>query len=91
VNAGFDFDWKGIAGSLWATYTVAWTPVDEPDVRTQPYTLVSFRATFPISGPWSGELGVQNIFDQRYKEVQADGELNPGSPTQVVFTVRHGF
>ena len=91
VNAGFDFDWKGIQGSLWAMYTGPWTPVDEPGVRTQPYTLVNLRTTFPINGPWSGELGIQNIFDQRYKEVQADGSLNPGSPTQVLFTVRHGF
>ncbi|HUK62075.1 MAG TPA: TonB-dependent receptor, partial [Dongiaceae bacterium] len=88
---GFDADWKGITGSLWAAYMGSWTPVDEPGTLTKPYTLLNLRALFPISGPWSGVVGVQNILDQKYVEVQAAGFLSPGKPRQVLFTIRHGF
>lgn len=91
VDAGFDVEYKSVAGSLWAAYTGPWTPVNEPTVRTSPYTLVNLRATFPISGPWSGAAGIQNIIDQRYVEVRASGFLSPGTPRQFLLTVRHGF
>ena len=88
---GFDVDWKGISGSLWAAYMGSWVPVDEPGVYTKPYTLLNLRAVFPISGPWSGVVGMQNILDQKYVEVQSSGFLSPGAPRQLLVTVRHGI
>jgi len=91
VQGGVDLDYKGVTGSLWAAYTGPWTPVDQPDDRTTAYTLLNLRLVFPLSGPWSGAVGVQNILDQRYVEVQASGFLNPGTPRQLLFTLRHGL
>jgi outer membrane receptor protein involved in Fe transport len=91
VQAGFDLQQGSFAGSIWAAYTGAWTPVNEPGVLTSPYTLLNVRGIFPITGEWSGALGVQNILDQKYVEVQASGYLSPGTPRQVMLTVRHGF
>ena len=91
VDGGFDVAFDGVAGSIWAAYTGPWTPVNEPDVRTSPYALLNLRATVPFGGAWSGALGVQNILDQKYVEVQASGFVNPGTPRQFLFTIRHGF
>jgi outer membrane receptor protein involved in Fe transport len=91
ADVGIDVDYKGISGSLWGAYMGPWTPVNEPDTRTSPYTLLNLRAAFPLSGPWSGALGVQNILDQRYVEVQASGYVSPGTPRQLLLSVRHGF
>jgi outer membrane receptor protein involved in Fe transport len=91
VQAGIDVQEGLIEGSLWMTYTGAWTPVNQPDVRTSPYTLVNLRAAFPISGPWSGAMGVRNMFDAKYVEVQASGYVSPGQPRGILVTVRHGF
>lgn len=91
LDAGFDVQYKGVAGSVWTAYTGPWTPVNEPDVRTTAYALLNLRATVPFGGPWSAAIGVQNILDQKYVEVQASGFLNPGTPRQILFTLRHGF
>ena len=64
--------------------------MNEPTVRTAPYTLLNLRATFPLSGRWSGVVGIQNILDERYVEVQASGFVSPGTPRQFLLTVRHG-
>ncbi len=91
VQAGFDLQQGAFAGSIWAAYTGPWTPVNEPGVLTSPYTLLNLRGVFPVSGDWSGAVGVQNILDHRYVEVQASGFLSPGTPRQLVLSVRHGI
>ena len=93
VQGGFDFDLQEglIAGSLGAAYTGPWTPVNQPDVRTSSYTLVNLRAVVPLSGEWSAAIGVQNILDTRYVEVQASGYVSPGQPRAIMATIRHGF
>jgi outer membrane receptor protein involved in Fe transport len=91
VQGGFDVQQGSVTGSIWAAYTGPWTPVNEPGVRTSPYTLLNLRTVFPIGGPWSAAVGIQNILDARYVEVAASGFLSPGTPRQVMLTVRHGF
>jgi outer membrane cobalamin receptor len=90
VEGGFDVEHGSLAGSLWAAYTGPWTPVNQPTVRTSGYTLLNLRAAVPLSGPWSAVLGIQNILDQRYVEVQASGFVSPGQPRVFMITLRHG-
>jgi outer membrane receptor protein involved in Fe transport len=91
VQTGFDLQQGAFAGSIWAAYTGPWTPVNQVGVLTSAYTLLNVRGVFPIAGEWSGAVGVQNILDQKYVEVQASGFISPGTPRQLLLTVRHGF
>jgi len=90
LESGLDFDSRGYAGSLWAAYTGPFTPINEPDVRTSPYTLVHFRTTVPLAKSWSLGLGVQNLLDKRAIELRAAGFVSPTQPRTFLVTVRYG-
>ena len=89
LESGLDFESGGVAGSLWAAYTGPFTPINEPDVRTSPYTLVHFRTTVPVRGKWSLGLGVQNVLHRRAIELRAAGFVSPTQPRTFLVTVRY--
>jgi outer membrane receptor protein involved in Fe transport len=90
LESGIDFEHRGVAGSLWAAYTGPFTPINEPDVRTSPYTLVHFRTTLPIKGQLSLGIGVQNLLDRRAIELRAAGFVSPTQPRTFLVTMRYG-
>jgi outer membrane cobalamin receptor len=90
VEGGIDFGRMGIAGSLWAAYTGPFTPINEPDVRTAPYTLVHFRTTLPLKGDLSLGVGIQNLLDRRAIELRAAGFVSPAQPRTFLVTLRYG-
>jgi outer membrane receptor protein involved in Fe transport len=90
LEGGVDFEHRGVAGSLWAAYTGPFTPINEPDVRTSPYTLVHFRTTLPIKGKLSLGVGVQNLLDRRAIELRAAGFVSPTQPRTFLVTMRYG-
>jgi outer membrane cobalamin receptor len=90
LESGLDFQSGGIAGSLWTAYTGPFTPINEPDVRTSPYTLVHFRTTVPVAPKWSLGLGVQNLLNRRAIELRAAGFVSPTQPRTFLVTVRYG-
>jgi outer membrane receptor protein involved in Fe transport len=90
LESGVDFEHGGVAGSLWAAYTGPFTPINEPDVRTSPYTLVHFRTTLPLKKEFSLGLGVQNVFDRRAVELRAAGFVSPVQPRTFLVTLRYG-
>jgi outer membrane cobalamin receptor len=90
LESGVDFEHEGVAGSLWAAYTGPFTPINEPDVRTSPYTLVHFRTTLPLKKQFSLGLGVQNVFDRRAVELRAAGFVSPVQPRTFLVTLRYG-
>jgi outer membrane cobalamin receptor len=90
LESGIDFEHRGVGGSLWAAYTGPFTPINEPDVRTSPYTLVHFRTTLPIKGQLSLGIGVQNLLDRRAIELRAAGFVSPTQPRTFLVTMRYG-
>jgi outer membrane receptor protein involved in Fe transport len=90
IEGGADVQIRGVLGSLWAAYTGAFTPIDEPDARTPPFTLLNARGTIPVTSEWSFVLGVRNILDRRYPEVWASGYVSPGGPRTVLVAIRWG-
>ncbi|HKG92497.1 MAG TPA: TonB-dependent receptor [Gemmatimonadaceae bacterium] len=90
VEAGADFERRGLLGSVWAAYTGPFTPFGEPGGRADAFTLVHARVLVPLGGPWSLGVGVQNLLDDRYTELRASGFVSPGQPRTVLVTLRHG-
>jgi len=90
LESGVDFENRGVAGSLWAAYTGPFTPINEPDVRTSPYTLVHFRTTVPLRKGFSLGLGVQNVLDRSAVELRAAGFVSPTQPRTFLVTLRYG-
>lgn len=66
-----------------------YTPIGEPDVRTQPYALAELGATWDL-GAIGGALDVDvtNLLDTRYPELRASGFLNPGAPRTLRVGIR---
>ena len=87
VEGGVDFEKRGVRGSVWAAYTGPFTPVGEPDTRTDGFTLLHVRATAPLGTKWSVGVGVQNILDTRYPELRAAGFVSPGQPRTMLLTL----
>jgi outer membrane receptor protein involved in Fe transport len=74
----------GISANLVGPYS----PFDEPGVVRPAYGLlhVSGGATL---GATQIELGVRNVRDQAYRELEAGGFVSPGGPRSVYGTVRY--
>jgi outer membrane receptor for Fe3+-dicitrate len=90
LESGLDFGRRGVVGSLWAAYTGPFTPINEPDARTSPYTLLHFRITVPLRKQLSLGLGVQNILDRAAAELRAARFVNPTQPRTFLVTLRYG-
>ena len=67
-----------------------YSPFDDPGVTLSPYVLFHAGAGY-IFGHTSLELGVRNLFDQKYVEVQAGNALVPGQPITVYGSVQYVF
>jgi iron complex outermembrane receptor protein len=74
----------GVSANLVGPYS----PFDEPGVVRPAYGLlhVSGGATL---GATQIELGVRNVLDQAYRELEAGGFVSPGGPRSVYGTVRY--
>jgi outer membrane receptor protein involved in Fe transport len=67
-----------------------YSPFDEPGVTLSPYVLFHASAGY-LLGRASLELGVRNLFDQKYVEVQAGNFVAPGQPITVYGSVQYIF
>ena len=57
------------------------TPIGEPDIRTQPYAVLDLGTSVELRGLGAVlDLELQNVLDTRYPELRASGYLNPGAP-----------
>ena len=64
-----------------------YTPIGEPDIRTQPYIVFDLNGQVPLGAGLQLDVAIQNLFDQKYPEIRASGFINPGPP----LTVRAAF
>lgn len=65
-----------------------YSPFDEPGVELPAYGLVHLSAFLRVRSV-ALELGIRNLFDHRYPELQAGGFLSPGSPRTIFTTLRY--
>jgi outer membrane receptor protein involved in Fe transport len=65
------------------------TPIGEPSVRTQVYSLVDLSGSVRLGrGRWTLEWELQNVLDTRYPEIRSSGYLNPGDPRVLRLSLR---
>jgi outer membrane receptor protein involved in Fe transport len=76
----------GVSANLVGPYT----PFDERGVVRPAYGLLHLSAGTTI-GAARIELGVRNVLDQAYRELEAGGFVAPGGPRSVYGTVRYAW
>jgi iron complex outermembrane receptor protein len=76
----------GISSTLVGPYS----PFDEPGVVRPAYGLLHVRGSATL-GAALIEVGVQNVLDQAYRELEAGGFVSPGRPRSVYGTVRYAW
>jgi outer membrane receptor protein involved in Fe transport len=57
-----------------------YTPIGEPDIRTQPYIVFDLSGQVPLGAGLQLDVAIQNLFDTKYPEIRASGFINPGPP-----------
>jgi outer membrane receptor protein involved in Fe transport len=79
--------WQLRAG---ADFVGPYSPFDEPGVVRPAYRLVHLSGGVRV-GRGLIELGVRNVFDRAYRELEAGGFVSPGQPRSLFGTVRYAF
>ena len=77
-------------GRVATNFQGPYSPFDEPGVTLPSYGLLHVSAGY-IFGHTSLELGVRNLLDQKYVEVQAGNFVAPGQPITVYGSVQYIF
>lgn len=67
-----------------------YSPFDEPGVTLPTYALLHLSGGMRV-GRTELQLGIRNLLDHRYPELEAGGFVTPGQPRSVVGTVRYAF
>lgn len=67
-----------------------YTPFDEPGVELPTYALIHLSGDVQLSHALVG-LGIRNLFDRVYPELQAGGFVVPGQPRSVYASVQYVF
>ena len=67
-----------------------YTPFDQPGVELPTYGLVHLTGGWRI-GNADLQLGIRNVFDTVYKELQAGGFVTPGQPRSVFGSIKYTF
>ncbi|HTR77362.1 MAG TPA: hypothetical protein VMH39_04605, partial [Gemmatimonadaceae bacterium] len=68
-----------------------YSPFDEPGVVLPSYTLFSITGVVRLGGAASLQVGVRNIFDLAYRELEAGGLITPGEPRALYGSIRYTF
>ncbi|HXY70457.1 MAG TPA: TonB-dependent receptor, partial [Gemmatimonadales bacterium] len=93
----------GVVSATWAPPGRAWrlgasanavgpySPFDEPGVTRPAYALVHLSGGVRVApGDWL-ELGVRNLFDRAYRELEAGGFVSPGQSRSLYLALRTGL
>jgi len=66
-----------------------YTPIGEPTVTTQPFSVVDLGGSIGLGNATSIDLDLLNLFDTKYPELRASGFINPGAPRSLLVSVRY--
>jgi len=69
-------------------FTGPFTPIGEPGVTTEAYSVVDLGGSVALSEKTSIDLDVLNVFDTKYADIRASGYINPGAPRSLLVSVR---
>jgi outer membrane receptor protein involved in Fe transport len=64
------------------------SPFDKPGVLRPAYVLAHLSASVAIAAGDELEVGVRNLFNRAYPELEAGGYVSPGQPRSVFVTLR---
>ncbi len=67
-----------------------YSPFDEPGVVRTPYGLLQLSGGYRIGGA-EMQVGIRNLLDIHYRELEAGGFVTPGSPRELFGSVRYHF
>ncbi len=65
-----------------------YSPFDEPGVLRPAYALAHLGAAIEIAPGDEIEVGIRNLFNRAYPELEAGGYVSPGQPRSVYVTLR---
>jgi len=65
-----------------------YTPIGEPNVTTQAYSVVDMGGSIALGRLTSLDVDLLNVFDAKYPELRASGYINPGAPRSLLISVR---
>ncbi len=68
-----------------------YSPFDEPGVVLPSWTLFSVTGVVRVGAAASLQVGVRNVFDLAYRELEAGGLITPGEPRAVYGSLRYHF
>jgi len=66
-----------------------YSPFDEPGVVLPSWTLFSVTGVLRLGAAASLQVGVRNVFDLAYRELEAGGLITPGEPRAVYGALRY--
>jgi outer membrane receptor protein involved in Fe transport len=89
--ARLDFD---IPGQIWvaqvgANFQGAYTPFEEPGIVRPAFALFNAAGGLKLFGRTQLLLGVRNLLDVRYRELESGGQVTPGEGRTVYVSMRY--
>ena len=69
-------------------FTGPFTPIGEPGVTTQAYSVVDLGGSVALGATTSVDVDVLNVLDTKYADIRASGYINPGAPRSLLVSVR---
>jgi outer membrane receptor protein involved in Fe transport len=90
VAASVDFD---VPAQIWvaqvgASFQGAYTPFEEPGVLRPGFVLFSATGGIKLSASTRLLVGVRNLLDVRYREVESGAQVNPGEGRAIYANMR---
>jgi outer membrane receptor protein involved in Fe transport len=89
VRLDFDIPKQIWVAQLGANFQGAYTPFEEPGVLRPAFTLFNASGGIKISERTQLLLGVRNLLDVRYRELESGGQVTPGQGRTVYASVRY--
>ena len=89
--ASVDFDLPGArwVGQLGTNFQGPYTPFEEKGILRPGYALFNVGGGFKIDAQTQLVLGVRNLFDTGYRELESGGQAVPGQPRTIYAGVRY--
>jgi outer membrane receptor protein involved in Fe transport len=80
--------WRALEGRVEWRVTGPYTPIGEPDVRTDPYGTLDAGLSYLVRHDLVLDLEVRNVLDRVYPELRSSGYVSPGAPRSISLTLQ---
>ncbi len=79
---------RGFSTYALVRFTGPFTPIGEPGVTTEAYSVVDLGGSVALGARTSIDVDLLNVFDTKYADIRASGYINPGAPRSLLVSVR---